>query len=369
MAHQYNVSKLLVCARDQVVSLTNKANAVHVWRYAVDHLDFPHGKTIAYRAFQEVRNYFGDMAAAPDKDEHLDKVDDAGMELLLRSNDLVVRSEDTALDAVIHRLNTATPGPQYQARAAWTSLIRWGRLSQARLRGSLKHLDSDAAAADSSKRWVAAYNRGLQDALHAHINNREAWLRPGNVRRGGSGEHVLVVASKVAAGSGVQVSAPLLVGADLWQLSVDGGGEGDAKKTGGAADFLPVTLTRLPPADVAAAAGVATPAAVLVKANLFTFDLRHQASMAAPYDARCAVGDAGSANQQTLGSQSVVLRRGPSPARDGGATAAAAAAVVFPRAVGRAEPSPYSHYGARRAAACDGRLGVGVAFSLTAAVD
>lgn len=81
-----------------------------------------------------------------------------------------------------------------------------------------------AAAADSSKRWVAAYTRGLQDVLHMHINNGEARLRPGNVRRGGSGEHILVVASTVATGSGVQVSAPLLVGAHLWQLSVDGGG-------------------------------------------------------------------------------------------------------------------------------------------------
>lgn len=370
MAHQYDVSQLLISARDKVVSLTNKASAVHVWRYAVDRLDFPHGKAIAYRAFQEVRDNFGDMAAAPKKDMHLDKVDDAGMELLLRSNDLVVCSEDTVLDVVVNRLTTATPGPQYQARAAWTSLVRWGRLSQTRLRNALKHLDSGAAAADSSKRWVAAYTRGLQDVLHMHINNGEARLRPGNVRRGGSGEHILVVASTVATGSGVQVSAPLLVGAHLWQLSVDGGGAEDAKKTGGGADYLPVTLTRLPPADVTAAAGIAAPAAVRVKADLFTFELRHQATGSVPGDCD-AVYKARHANHNILGSQSVVLRREPSAAHDGGTTAAAAAAVVFPRAVPRAEPShqySYNYSYLKRAPSCDGRLGVGVAFSLTAAV-
>lgn len=156
MAHQYEVTPLLSSARDKVLSLIDKDNAVRVWRYAVENLALPHGKTIAYRAFCVVRDNFGAMAATPEK---LDNVDDAGMELLLRSNDLVVNSEDAVLCAVVHRLTPTTPTPQYKIRASWMSLVRWGRLSQSHLRHSLKHLDSDAAKAENSKPWVAAYAR------------------------------------------------------------------------------------------------------------------------------------------------------------------------------------------------------------------
>lgn len=94
----------------------------------------------------------------------------------------------------------------------------------------IEALDSDTAKEDRAKPWVAAYTRGLQDALCVYINNGEACLRAGNVRRGRSGQHVIVVAAKVTAGSGEQVSSSMMVRADLWQLSVDSGSGGEDGK-------------------------------------------------------------------------------------------------------------------------------------------
>lgn len=362
MAHQYEVTPLLSSARARVLSLIDKDNAVRVWRYAVENLAFPHGKTIAYRAFCVVRDTFGAMAATPEK--QLDNVDDAGMELLLRSNDLVVNSEDAVLRAVVHRMTPATP--QYEMRASWMSLVRWGRLSQSDLRISLQHLDSDAAKAESSKPWVAAYTRGLQDALCMLINTGEARLRAGNIRRGGFGEHVTVVAAQVAAGSGVHVGPSIMVGADLWQLSVDSGGGSDGKGNAAKNDFLPVTLTRLPAADVAEAAGVAASPAVRVKADLFTFELSHQPNMSAPYDNRQAGFDVWRGAQgypRKLATQSVVLRRARSPTPD--RADASDGVVEFGQAISRSDVAQGYYGRPQRAPNFEGRLGVGVSFTVT----
>lgn len=340
---------------------------MHVWRYAVDHLAFHQGKTIAYHAFSEVRNNFSKLEAAPEK--QLDKVDDTGMELLLRSNDLVVASENNVLNAVVCRLNSASPGAQYKERAAWLSLIRWGRLSQDQLGRAWKHLESDAAKADVSQVWAAAYTRGLQDALGMLVSNGEARLRDGNIPRGGLGRHVIVVAAKVEAGSGVHVSSFMVVGADLWQLSVDSGGGDDKGKAAGG-DYLPVTLTRLPAADVAEAAGVAAPAAVHVKADLFTFALPHRAHVPAPFDscqAQCDAWSTENGYSRMLASQSAVLRRGESPTPNEVATKSVST-VEFRQAVTRSNADQVYYHTTKRAATFEGRLGVGVAFSLTAVV-
>lgn len=134
VAHNYEVPQLLASAQDVVLSLTKKDNAVRVWSFAVEHLPFCHGKAIAYRAFSEVRDNLDALAATPEKE--LNQVDDAGMELLLRSNDLIVRSEDNVKRAVVHRLDGSTDAALYRARAAWMSLVRWGRLAQSNLRCS-----------------------------------------------------------------------------------------------------------------------------------------------------------------------------------------------------------------------------------------
>lgn len=130
-----------------------------------------------------------------------------------------------------------------------------------------------------------------------------------------------------------------------------------------------MTLTRLLAADAAAAAGVAAPAAVRVTADVFTFELSHQTALAAPYDNRNAPYDAwcctSNGYSRTLASQSVVLRRGQSPAPD----EVAAARVEFRRAVRRGSQPQASYGHSQRAPTVDGRLGVGVAFSLTTVVD
>lgn len=356
VAHVYDVTPLLSRAQDAVVGLISLANAVLVWRYAADHLPFPEGDIIAYHAFAHVRDNFEALAC---RSTELKNLSDSSMELLVSRNDLVVQSEDTVLQAVLTRIKSNSPGAKYATRCAWLGHIRWGCLSREKMAESVHQvLSKGRPANDTDKSWPALYTAGLLEALCSHVDNGMALLHPSNVPRGGADVHQLMV---VAEGdSCAKVSSTLVVGADSWQLCSKMG-----EKSGSQPQIESLTLQRLPGrAPVANDAGVAPPAVVRVSVKLFFSDLRHNPSRKVLYnttsqrscdlfddtydeyeycDRRAAVKD-------------VLLRHQQSP----NAAAPVAEVDLTPALVNSL--SQRAHFG--RSLFCDGRLGVGVAFSL-----
>lgn len=262
VAHLYGVDSLLDRACATVVKLTTTATAVAARAFANQHLPFSAGRTISSAAAKVVGGHFEEVG------EGLVGLADPCMDFLLRSNDLVVASEDSVLSAIIKRVNQSSTLQELRVCTGWQSHVRWGQLSKARTAALLEVLH--AGTDDKSDLWVSAYQTGLLDALTTYVDDGMARLRPANVRRGGASAHTIEMAAALNVGD-EQRSDPLVVAAGSWRLVIEAR-KGDAKS------FDPhvlVTLRREATCPVAEAAGVRSADAVNVTGCIYVFSLTH----------------------------------------------------------------------------------------------
>eukprot|EP00168_Porphyra_purpurea_P004385 TRINITY_DN1518_c0_g1_i3.p1 TRINITY_DN1518_c0_g1~~TRINITY_DN1518_c0_g1_i3.p1 ORF type:complete len:432 (-),score=78.52 TRINITY_DN1518_c0_g1_i3:77-1243(-) len=261
LAHLYGVNSLLNRASAQVVELINTTTAVSAWAYAMQHLPFSASSTIASTAAKVVLGAFDEVA------DDLDDLADPCIDFLLRSNDLVVASEDNVLSTIIERFNQASTLEECRVCPWWLSRVRWGQLSKVTTAAALEFLRSGTN--DKCGLWDSVLITGLLDALATYVDNGAARLRLANVRRGGKTTLAIEMAAELDVGD-EQLSDPLVVAADRWRLVIDA-------RTANVDHFNPhtlVTLRREAECPTAEAAGVQSTDAVLVIGRLYLFPWR-----------------------------------------------------------------------------------------------
>lgn len=168
-AHLYAVHPFIDRASDAVIQLTDTATAVRVWVYAMNYLLLSAGRAMASHAATVVLKGFDEILRAG----QLDGLANPCVEFLVRSNDLVVASEASVIDAIIGRSNKSSSAEK-SVLAVWFSYVRWGQLSQASKATPIGLLRENTVK--SSELWVPADTTGLLDALAMYVDDGLARL-------------------------------------------------------------------------------------------------------------------------------------------------------------------------------------------------